>query len=332
MRGYCTKCGRVFEGQMLCPQCGEGLVEEVGELNVPPPPPGLEDAPDGPSFLRRLALGGITLLGLYHGFKHLAIAGLLSYSSANILPPGALACLLIAATLAAAVVAGTVNRKAELTGLLLATAATAGFLAPEFIQRGDLPEEWLVGIPTLMVMVGVAGGAAGRLMIPPAPSLPRFNSVDTPIKAVRRQPVRLSWWRIVAGSVLVVLGTNYAEFVRYWLLIAFGGKGGAFGAAPLVAWQISIIAAVIGGVLAGANTRAGFRQGLFTGLLASAGTVVAIASVPSSPPLVFQFWLDQVGASDAGLLPFVALGGTVWVATAVGGWLGEQLIPPRRRP
>ena len=316
---------------MLCPQCGEGLFEEQGVLNVPPPPTSVEEAPDGPPFLRRLGLGAITLLCLYNGLKHLAIAGLLTYTASSTLPPGALVCLLIAATLAAAVVAGTVNRKAEVAGFLLATGATAGFLTPEFVYGGQLPEEWLVGIPTLMLMVGVAGGTAGRLIIPPAPSLPRFNTTDTPIKAVRRRPVRLSWWRIVSGTVLVVLGTNYAEFVRHWILVVFGGKGGALGAAPLVAWQISILAAVIGGILAGANTRAGFRHGFLTGLLASAGTVVAVASVPSSPSYVFQFWLDQFGVQEAGPLPYAAMATTVWVATTVGGWLGEQLLPPRRR-
>jgi hypothetical protein len=311
---------------MLCPQCGIELFNEPGVVTGLAADPRLEEAPDGPSFVRRLALGGITLLGLYNGLKHLALAGLLSYTSAATIPPVGLVCLLIAATLAAAVAAGTVNRRAEVAGLLLAAGASAGFLAPSLSQGAELPEEWLVGIPTLLVMVGVAGGTAGRLMIPPAPTLPRFSPVETPIKAIRRPPVRLFWWRILAGTVLVTLGTNYADVVRQWLLIALGG-GGGLGAAPLVAWQISMLAALAGGVLAGGHTRAGFRHGFFAGLLASAGTVVAVASLRSTPPLVFQFWLDQLEMKEPGPGAYAVLAGTIWLATTVGGWLGEQLLP-----
>src|SRR5437867_4950743 len=133
MRGFCAKCGRVVEGRMLCPQCGIGLYEEPGTVSVAPESQA-EESPEGPSFLRRIRLGAITLLGLYNGFKHLAMAGLLTYTSAATIPMVGLVCLLVASTLVAAVAAGTVNRRAEVAGLLLAVGASFGFLS---LGQGD---------------------------------------------------------------------------------------------------------------------------------------------------------------------------------------------------
>jgi hypothetical protein len=312
---------------MLCPQCGIGLFEEPSAVTVLAPDPQSEESPEGPPFLRRMGLGAITLLGLYNGLKHLALAGLLTYTSASSIPMVGLVCLLVASTLVAAVAAGTVNRRAEVAGLLLAVGASFGFLAPTLSQGAEVPEKWLVSVPTLLLLVGVAGGTAGRLMIPPPPTLPRFSPVETPIKVVRRKRrVRLTWWRIIAGSVLITLGTNYAEVLRHWLLFAVGG-GGGLGSATQVSWQISMLMALAGGVLAGGRTRAGFRQGFFAGMLASIGTVIAVATLDSSPPLVLQFWLDQFEVKASGPGPYAALAMTTWLATTLGGWLGEQLVP-----
>jgi len=324
MRGYCATCGKVVEGRMLCPQCGVKLAHEPGTFAASTPEP--QDPPDSPPFLRRVALGGITLLGLYNGLKHLALAAMLAYSSAPALPPGALVCLLVVATLAAAVVAGTVNRRAEVAGLLLAAAAIVGYLVPELVLGGDLPEERLIGIPTLLILVGLAGGLVGRLMIPPAPNLPVFTPVNTPVAAPRR-PIRIVWWRVLVGTLVVVLGTNYADLVRSWLLALFHGQGGA---APFVAWQISVVAALCGGMMAGAHTRGGFRHGLLAGLLAGAGTIVAVASA-GSQPMILEFWLEQLSVTDSGPLPYVVLGGSICLATTIGGWLGEQFLPAKRK-
>src|SRR5262245_29923126 len=325
MRGYCATCGKVVEGRMLCPQCGVKLALEPGTLAAAAQEP--DDPPDGPSFLRRMALGGITLLGLYNGLKHLLLAVVLAHSSATALPSGGLVCLLVISTLAASVVAGTVNRRAEVAGLVLSIAAVAGYLGPEILLGGDLLDEWLVGIPILVVMVGITGGMVGRLMIPPAPNLPRFSPVDTPSVIAPRRPVRIVWWRIAVGTVVVVLGTNYADIARQWLLAFFRGQGGS---ATLVAWQISIVAAFVGGMIAGAHTRGGFRQGLIAGVLSGAATRVAVVTA-TSPPVILEFWFDQLNVKEPGPIPLAVLAGTVCVATTIGGWLGEQFMPARRK-
>ena len=92
---------------MLCPQCGEGLLKRSG-TGVPPPPPGLK-MPRWSFISAPAGSGWITLLGLYHGLKHLAMAALLSYSTTSILRP-VHSCVCSCGNAGGAVVAGTVNR------------------------------------------------------------------------------------------------------------------------------------------------------------------------------------------------------------------------------
>ena len=66
--------------------------------------------------------------------------------------------LLIAATLAASVAAGTMNRRAELSGLILAIAASASFAGPDLASGASIPEEWLIGRrPCFCSWVALAG-------------------------------------------------------------------------------------------------------------------------------------------------------------------------------
>src|SRR5436305_11572633 len=143
MRGFCSKCGRTFGEQMLCPLCGIQLEADAGQVSaVPLSVPFTDDTPDGPSFPRRLAFGLIALLGLYQGLKPLALAPVLVQTGAAALSYDSHLSLLITATLTASVVAATVNRRAEATGLFLALAGGAGFLGPALYRGGDVPDEW----------------------------------------------------------------------------------------------------------------------------------------------------------------------------------------------
>jgi hypothetical protein len=327
MRGCCGKCGQTFDGQMLCPHCGIQLLDEGEGTVVPIPVAAPDDLPDGPSFARRCALGGITLVGLFHGLKHLVLAGLLLQSGAAVLSPNGLLILVGLATLGAAVVGGTVNRRAEVTGFLLGGAAATGLVGLDLVSGGHPPDEWLVGVPTGLMLLGVVGGFVGRLMMPPAPILPRITQQDAPGRTpmmTRRTP--LSWLRIVLGASVVVAGTIYADGIRGGLSSLFAGHGGSFGAGRLVTWQVTVIVALAGGFTAGAQTRRGLGQGSIAGLLA--GIVVAVAAaLDPVPSLVLEFWMDQLGQKVIGPPTFAAVGATAWLGTAIGGWLGGQLLP-----
>lgn len=332
MQGYCAKCGRTFDGQMLCPRCGIQLTDDgSGTSTVPMSVSVADDTPDGPPFARRMALGVITLVGLFHGFKHLMWVVALSGGGAGALSPDGLLVLLLAATLAASVTAGTVNRRAELGGFLLGLAAGLGFVGLDLAQGLQPPEEWLIGVPTLLAVAGAIGGLAGRLMIPPAPTLPKFGQTDTRVlDNVKLPGPKLTWSRILAGAVVVVAGTLLAEAGRKGVTAAVVGHGGTFASNQLITWQLGLLVALGGGVLAGANTRIGLRQGLICGLLAGAGAVTAVAARAAEQEVV-QFWRDQLDQPDVGPPVFAALGITVGIATALGGWLGGHILPPARR-
>ncbi|HKB02011.1 MAG TPA: hypothetical protein VKD90_07305, partial [Gemmataceae bacterium] len=192
------------------------------------------------------------------------------------------------------------------------------------------PDEWLVGVPAGLMVLGVVGGFIGRLMMPPAPVLPRIAQPDAPGRTAapkRRAP--LAWLRILVGATLVVGGTIYSDGIRGGLASFFPGHGGSFGAGRLVTWQVTVIVALAGGFIAGAHTRRGLGQGAVAGLLAGAAVAVAAALDPV-PSLVLEFWMDQLGQKVIGPPTFAAVGATACLGTVVGGWLGGQLLPPGR--
>jgi hypothetical protein len=81
--------------------------------------------------------------------------------------------------------------------------------------------------------------------------------------------------------------------------------------AELVTWEISALAMIAGGALAGATTRNGSKQGLFVGI--GTGTVLSgirLASITHTPQLLV---LTLVSALALGF---------------VGGWFGTNLLPP----
>jgi hypothetical protein len=191
----------------------------------------------------------------------------------------------------------------------------------------------MVGVPTLMVLIGAVGGFAGRLMVPPAPNLPSFGRLDSQVVVrVRRKPVRIAWVQVVFGVAISVAGAVYADGIRQALSSVLAGGGGSFGARSLVGWQVSALAALAGGVAAGFGSRAGIVQALFAGLGAGACSVLALAayhSGESSP--VIDFWVDQLNAKGGVTLPLVAVGLSTCVATGLGGWLGSHLFPAATR-
>jgi hypothetical protein len=328
MRGFCAKCGRSFDGQMLCPLCGVQLQSEPDNAGLALNPTITDETSDGPSFLRRLVFGGITLLGLYHGLKHLALAAVIAQAGPATLSADTHISLLVVSMLVAGVVAGTVNRRAELTGLLLALAASVLFLGPDLLHTNLIPEEWLLGVPTLLALVGVVGGFAGRLMIPPAPNLPTFGRLDSHVVVVRikRPPERIAWIQVMAGIAFTVAGAVYVDSIRSGLAYVLAGQSASFGARPLIAWQISTLAALVGGVITGYGSRGGIRQAIFAGVGAGATVVLALAMhADSAPATVIDFWTYQLDLKSSNSLPYVALGVTTMMATTLGGWFGGQI-------
>lgn len=334
MQGCCEKCGYpASTSRGTCPRCGIRMIEDGLTISTLPQAfQPADDTPDGPSFVRRFVLGAITLLGLFHGLKHLTLAGAIFLSVSSELRPEGTIGLLVAATLAGSAVAGTVNRRAELAGFLLGLGAAGCCVVLDLAAGATLYADWLIGVPALLALVGTVGGMAGRLMIPPAPKLPRFGRFDPRLMNQKiTAPIPLVWWRIAFGALLVTIGTYYAETVRMGLAQVLAGHSGSMGSNRMLTWQVSVIFAVLGGVAAGANTRGGIRQGLLAGTAAGAGVVALEATRKAGSAPLLEFWADQLNVNEIGPMVFGALGGTVLIGTAIGGWLGAHILPPRRR-
>jgi hypothetical protein len=331
MQGYCGKCGLTFDGQMLCPRCGTQLSEDGPNIaTIPLPVTCPDDSDAGPSFLRRVLFGAIALGGVFQGLKHIIAAVAVAGSGGDSLTSSGILGLLVAATLAAAVVSGMLNRRAEFTGLILGVGAAGVLIGMDLAQGIEPPDDWLIGVPALLGVVGMIGGLGGRLMIPPAPKLPKFGLSGNRIEPKIQVPaVRIVWWRILGGAVLTTLGVVYADEVRFAVSRVVLGHGGTFGASRLVTWQISVLATVMGGVLAGATTRGGLRHGLIAGLFAATATVIAFAARDPNDLLVLEFWMDNLNLGWNGPPALAVLGASIVTGAGIGGWMGYHLFPPQ---
>lgn len=333
MRGACGKCGGTFDGQMLCPNCGVRLEEnEDGGASQAPPAFDPAETPDGLSIPRRLAVGLACALGLYHGLKHAASAVLLAGSPEGEITTELLLGVLAVATFLTTVLLGTANRQAEVAGVCFGLVSVVVFLGPDLFAAKLPPLEWLVLLPVGFALTGAVGGYLGRTVVAPAPKLPTFGQFDSRAFAGQKPPrPSMHWPRLVIAAAVVIAGAYWAESIRLTLAKGLAGSAAGLGSAKLVCWMIGAIVALVGGVGAGANTRAGFRQGLAAGACAGTGVLMALSAGGLGSFPVAEFWMDQFDLKDGGWLVYVGLAGSTVLATMIGGCLGSALFPPRRR-
>ena len=83
--------------------------------------------------------------------------------------------------------------------------------------------------------------------------------------------------------------------------------------AELVTWEISALAMIVGGALAGATTRNGSKQGICVGIgTASVLGGIRLATLTYTPELLILMVVSALSLSF------------------VGGWFGGHLLPPVR--
>jgi hypothetical protein len=123
----------------------------------------------------------------------------------------------------------------------------------------------------------------------------------------------VAWTRVLTGIALAVGGVIWVDVIRDFVLNATDGKLRIDTQlqAELVTWEISALALFAGGVLSGATTKNGLKQGLVVGIGAS--TVL--------------FGVRIAGAQLQPLLVFLTLATALCFGLA-GGWFGGQLLPP----
>lgn len=285
---------------------------------------------DVPRFLRRLVFGLVCVFGLFAGVDHLLMAVSISISAERLQQEQVLIGILLGSCLVSSLIAGTANRYAELTGLLIGILAAFGHLWQLNRTAETLPAEWFFGFPLMAGFVGLLAGFAGRLIYPPAPKVQiwgasNYASLVTESKAA--EPIR--WLNLIVSIVLAITGVYFADELQQHFSRIVAAKFGSFGGNGLVIWQMTTVIVCLASIISGVNSRAGMRQGLMMGIVVSLAITGLYFQLGSTRPLGAEFWQAQLDLSSTAPQIYLVLIVYNFVLCAVGGWLGAQMFPPK---
>jgi hypothetical protein len=316
MSAVCSRCSIVFAPPGPCPRCG-----------APLPLPDIEE-PKRSGYWKQTAWGQLIVglifaQGLFYGLRYLLTGILLATtgSESAILWDDTSNLLLLQAVQMLSVFAGGVlAASGRQHGLFLGTMVGAwnGILAVMLKQNPaqEMTSVVLYGQPLLHAAFGALGGWMGSQIWQPIRPMtdillrnpkPKANRLKEPLFAGK-----VAWFRVFAGSSLVVLGTLYATMLLRRVMEMSGGVLATSYQEQdrIITWEIKALAAIVGGALAGATTRNGLKQGVFVGL----GSSVILIGLQAPP--------DAAWVEAAGLIAI----STMSLSTA-GGWFGGQLFP-----
>lgn len=324
----CPQCERSFEQRIDCPDCGVRLLfhARVGHASSGLPlgrAGGDEIASWQETPWGRMAIGLVLAQGLAYGIQHLLTAGILATGEeasvwATLWGIALLHGIQGISLLVGGALCGVGRARGILYGSVIGLANGLIFL---FVQRyrGEAMSEYAqYGQPLLHLSFGALGGLIGSLIWRPAPAL---SIEESPADKPRRQasfswnfldgPVHLG--RVFAGIFVVVVGVVWSNAILQWVLNTSQGTLAirTHLQAQLVGWEISALAILIGGGLAGATTFCGLKQGLCVGI----GSAVVLGGI-------------QIGNPRAAFEATILMIMGVLVLTAAGGWFGGQLLPP----
>jgi hypothetical protein len=325
MAMVCPQCRGSFPQRLDCPKCGVRLVYQDSRHRRDESPDGLpatwQQTPWG-----RLLVGLILAQGLTEGLHHLCDAGLrvareeaAAHVWATLTGLVVLQLVRAASIFAAGMLTGAGQRAGLLFGAVVGVWNAVFIILIQFWRGQDLNTLDLFGEPVLQVAFGALGGLVGSLIWRPLPLdlLPYQPRKLLPSLPVQRGPSAFSgpvaWARVLTGITVAVGGVFWVDVIRDSVLEGFEGKLriDTHLQAELVTWEISALAMIAGGALAGATTRNGSKQGLCVGIGTS--TVLAgirLATITHAPELLILMLVSALSLSF------------------VGGWFGGHLLPP----
>jgi hypothetical protein len=329
MAMVCPQCLSAFDQRLHCPTCGARLVYQTQRRDgdtLPGLGSAWQQTPWG-----RIMIGLLVAQGLYFGLQQLCTAGILASGdegagdvwrtlSGLLLLQG----LQVLGLLAGGALAGAGKRHGVLFGALVGLWNGIIFILLQSNNSQLFPAVTLYGQPILQTAFGALGGLVGSFIWrPPAelmlPGVGPIVPSMAPSKPFALFEGPVSWWRVLAGVLLAAGGGLWANVILDLVVEASEGKMSVRThlQANLVTWEITALAMLAGGALAGYSTRNGLKQGLCVGL--------GVASV-----LVGIRLGDARFNVDALLLT----GGMALAFGLAGGWFGCTLFPPvaaRRR-
>lgn len=324
MSMICPQCNSPFEQRLQCPLCGTRLLFHDGRGlgdRVPARSTRWQQQPWG-----RILVGLLLAQGLFYGLRHLLSGILLALwerEAVEQLIGSASGVLLIQALrlttlLVGAMFAGAGQTQGPFLGVMVG--AWNGVFSVMLLSgpKQALTPIALLGQPLLQAVFGAVGGWLGALVWKP---LSVATAQPTPLPQKRnafRSPVNpfagpVAWVRVGVGAVLAVAGTLAASvFFEKLLDLGHGALATTDDVQDrLITMEIKALALLFGGVLAGATTRNGLKQGLCVGL----ATTVILIGIEMN---FVERWLQMAGLT---LISALTL-------SLVGGWFGSQLFPP----
>ena len=319
MSMLCPQCHRSFSQRLHCPNCGVRLVyreaRHGGSQDADGIPASWQQTPWG-----RLVVGLLLAQGLDYVLSHLCTAGELAGSVwATLTGLIVRQALQAVSILAAGLLTGAGQRRGLLFGAVVGVWNAVVFTLIQLGTGQSLTTIDLFGEPVLQVAFGALGGLAGSFIWQPVPPIPVGTQPRKPLPMIplRRSPSSFSgpvaWARVLTGITVAVGGVFWVDVIRDSVLEASEGKLqiDTHLQAELVTWEISALAMMAGGALAGATTRNGSKQGLCVGMgTATVLLGIRLATSTQTPQMLVVMVFSAVALSF------------------VGGWFGGNLLPP----
>src|SRR5262245_39829252 len=207
----------------------------------------------------------------------------------------------------ASVFAGAGQRFPLFVGLVLGALNAALFMVFNIVVRQ--PVDTLMFIqPFVQAAIAAIGCSTGGRIWQPAPALPALAAAATgpgqeelsivlpdepEILVIEPFP----WLRFLVGTAIAVGGTIGARWIRDFVVIAGGGYGHEM-PSNFITWQIAALSQVIGGIMAGSNSRQGAIYGFWTGIFAAA-LIIVIPSLRDAPTPDVSAWILGNSSADS---------------------------------
>jgi hypothetical protein len=344
MLRVCPRC-RGTSRHFLCPHCGIRTDDAEGSGAFGKALPTVRP-PDGPSLGGGLLIGLLLAQGLYYALHHLGSAVLLAGgdAAAEAAYWGSFDGLIVQQAMQAVtlLLGGMIAAAGQRHGLAVG-AGVGGLnallaIGLRLAAREPTDELFLYGQPVLHAFVGAIGGVIGSRLWQPAPQLPPLaaenrygNEMLTTVLPDRPSDVTvepLPWGRMLIGIGVAVGGTLGARMIRDLVVVASGGTGHEMQQSQFITWEITLVAQLIGGAIAGANTRGGVSCGFWVGL-PSAGLLLLANSLTDIPTQahVVPAWLLGLPVPEGSTAAFVIQAVQALALCVLGGWLGGLILP-----
>jgi hypothetical protein len=333
----CPLCAKQYEKRVHCPTCKVTLVPALSQSH---PAAALELHWSRNAWLR-VGVGVVLAQGLSVALHHFLMASVLAVgedADASMSSMLLTQLLQLVVVFAGGLLASAGLRKPVMYGAMVGVWNGILTIVVQNLRGEPVTLVAFYVQPILHTVFGAVGGALSGMIWKPLGDL-------SPLAAYiqlnnRRQatlaPPPVHWGRIFAGVALAVAGTLWADALLDFVLQAAKGTMTPSTSSQqiVLTLEISLLAAFLGGGVAGSNTETGWRQGFCAGLF-SASILAAYALSWHDGGLLtpIEFLQHQLGQSgDAGGWMALGLFSLVTLALSMlGGSFGAQILPPVAR-